>query len=322
TRGDKLSVDLMVSQLENQLAGLPRGSREYKSIQYELEEERRLQSALERQLTIADACARLYNARSAVAARGVEAVDIRQQLIAEFRRNHAFLFEDIGEKKHRTVGGDYLGAVTDIQIVEDPDDHQLYVVVKFEEGEHRHQLTFAADNRNAPDGARENPLNQRWQKLVMGANEAMCRADGLSSLKRAELAAGEHLNRTLEQELGVTIRDLDGQIADLRVKLSKLNADAGTARTTNGLPGGVEPVEITVDGKRLRVAPEVAAAYAREGLPALAASDMPVGIETDSDREGLPQWRWVSGELAVTELQLDAAEDERQAARDMQRLVT
>ncbi|TWG99553.1 uncharacterized protein DUF4781 [Mesorhizobium sp. J18] len=72
----------------------------------------------------------------------------------------------------------------------------------------------------------------------------------------------------------------------------------------NGLPAGVEPVEITVGDQTVQVSPEVAAEYEKKGLPALTAGGLPVGIQIDPDGDGNGEWIWVDPTQAVSWLEL------------------
>ncbi|TIS80577.1 MAG: LysM peptidoglycan-binding domain-containing protein [Mesorhizobium sp.] len=77
----------------------------------------------------------------------------------------------------------------------------------------------------------------------------------------------------------------------------------------NGLPEGVEPVEITIGDQTIQVAPEVAEAYGQTGLGALGEGGQPVGIQIDNDGDGTLEWQWVEADLATRWLDLAAQQD-------------
>ncbi len=70
----------------------------------------------------------------------------------------------------------------------------------------------------------------------------------------------------------------------------------------DGLPEGVDPVEVVIGDEKVQLAPDIADAYENDGLAALIEGGKPVRIQIESDGE--KEWRWVDAELASTWLEL------------------
>ncbi|MCR4264818.1 LysM peptidoglycan-binding domain-containing protein [Nitratireductor sp. ZSWI3] len=312
TNGDKLSMDYTVSRLEDLLAQTEEGSNAHTELTTALEQARELQEALGGQLEIAEAYANFYDARSNLADLEAQAEDIEQRVLAEYNSEHEFLFEE--GKKHRTVGGDYLGTYDHQEVV--TRDGQLWVINHFSDGKTEQQLTYSLTEENVNDDYRDRPLNQEWQALASGQiDTTMCTNSRLEGLKSAELVAGRELNQTLAEQLGVSIENLDEQIGQLQEELEKLNKPANYMAAPE-LPEGVEPVKIDVGGQEVYVSPEVAERYDEIGLDALAESDQPVRIQIDTDGDGTAEWHWVSAELAYAATALKVAQEQKAGAED------
>ena len=78
----------------------------------------------------------------------------------------------------------------------------------------------------------------------------------------------------------------------------------GFGEGQDGLPEGVEPVEITVGDQTVQVSPEVAAEYEEKGLAALTDGGSPVGIQIDQDGDGNGEWIWIDAAQATSWLEL------------------
>ncbi|WP_163266856.1 DUF4781 domain-containing protein [Chelativorans alearense] len=257
------------------------------------------QDALGKQLEIDGAYANLYQARSDLADAEVELEDIKQRLLAEYNSNNPQLLN----------GDVYLGDFQGNEIV--VEDDQLWVVNHFEDGETKYQLTWDSD-----DVSEEYPyyaFSQEWQTFQGTKPDSDVCIDGtrLDILQRAEQSAGETVNRTLEEQLGVRIENLGEQIEELEAEYDDLLEEHGTGSTEppeGSFPDGVEPIEI--GGRTVYVHPDVADGYEANGLEALTTSDTPVQVEIDTDGDGeADESRWVDPELAYTWLALELARD-------------
>jgi LysM repeat protein len=274
--------------------------------------------AAKKQQSHADKNLGVAQAYSNVAVTGQEMAefdDLKARLIEQYRLENPDLF--IPDEEYSTAGGDYRGKVTSREVIEK--DGDLYLVTKFEHGEQENQLTSISGDKNDPESARNNPLNGEWRELWYGSSAQACGTDGLAAngglegLKKAQIAAGEEAKNAEIARFDLGIEDINTEITSLTEARNAAVTEhgGGTVDAPAGtLPPGVAPVEITVDGRKLQVAPDVAEAY-NQGKPgALIDGVTAVRIEIDG------QWKWVHPEVAAAEIELDAAEQEKKGLEE------
>ncbi|MCT7376815.1 DUF4781 domain-containing protein [Chelativorans salis] len=262
------------------------------------------QDAIGRQVEIDQAYVNLYQSRSDLADAEVELEDIKQRLLAEYNRNNPQLFEDDDFQGNEIVA----------------EDGHLWVVNHYENGETKYQLTWDSDD--VDESYSYHAFGQEWQTFQGTKPDSdVCSAGTrLDILQRAEQSAGETVNRTLEEQLGVRIDHLGEQIEGLEAEYGELLEEHGPGSVEppeGSFPEGVEPLKIEIGGRDVYMHPDVADAYEANGLEALTTSDTPVRVEIDSDGDGeANETRWVDPQLAYTWLALELARDMRGTLED------
>ncbi len=313
SKGDKLTIDFLVGQAD--LNGMPKDSQQYKDL-------KTLQGTADKQFELAGAYQGYFDAHARAMDVGARQTDLEQRLLAEYGSNNQYLFEP--GKKHSRINGDYLGLYQSQEL--QVRDGQLWVVNHFEKGTTEQQLTFELGNKNVRSKYKNRQLNKDWQQLLSGNNfdVPMCTANGLQSLKVSEAEAAKNLNDILNKQLGDSIKDLGTKLTTLQTNFDNLFKQHGPGSVdvpAGTLPDGVQPVEIDLGGgRKIKVAPEVAAQFDKVGLDALTQSGKAVWIDLDtSDKEA--SGRWVDPSLAVAKLVLEATQQQKTQAEELRRQV-
>ncbi|AZO22752.1 LysM peptidoglycan-binding domain-containing protein [Mesorhizobium sp. M1E.F.Ca.ET.045.02.1.1] len=316
-RGNKATIDQMVGTTELELAGAKPGSPEYAEIKGRLDGLKKLQAPAASQVTLAEAYAEFGVAQKNAADLAVKAEPIKQALVARAMQRNPHHFDWDG---YTNAAGEYTGKLKSQKVIEE--NGQLYLVNTYENDVFlddnnndtpvlKYALTYDRGDKNIRDDFRNDPLNKQWQQLLAStqssASAPVCTPHGTGS--QSALAAAK------SKIIGVQVEQFDAQLQDAKTKL----VDATTARdkaiTEHGggtveapagtLKPGEKPVKITVNGHDLWVAPEVAAAYEKDGPGAIGASGKSVRIEMGG------QWLWVHPEVAAAEIDRASAETEK-----------
>ncbi|RWC97598.1 MAG: LysM peptidoglycan-binding domain-containing protein [Mesorhizobium sp.] len=316
-RGNKATIDQMVSATELELYGVKSGSPDYTEINGRLEGLKGLQGPAASQVTLAEAYEEFGVAQKDAADLAVDVEPIKQALVAQAKQRNPHHFDWDG---YTNGEGDFTGKLKSQQVIEE--NGQLYLVNTYEndvfsdkDGNDtpvlKYALTYDLGDKNIRDDFRNNPLNKQWQELLAStqssASAPVCTPNGTGS--QSALAAAK------SKIVGVQVEQFDAKLKDAKAKL----VDATTARdkaiTEHGggtveapagtLQPGEKPVKVTVNGRELWVAPEVAAAYEKSGPGAIGASGKSVRIEMDG------QWLWVHPEVAAAEIDRGLAETEK-----------
>ncbi|BCG93167.1 LysM peptidoglycan-binding domain-containing protein [Mesorhizobium sp. 131-2-1] len=318
-RGNKATIDQMVGVTELELAEAKPGSPEHTEINGRLEGLKGLQEAAASQVTLAEAYQEFGVAQKNAADLAVKVEPIKQALIARAMQRNPHHFDWDG---YTNGAGENTGKLKSQEVIEE--NGQLYLVNTYENDvftdEHgndtpvlKYALTYDLGDKKIRDDFRNDPLNKQWQALLAStktstsASASVCTPYGTGS--QSALAAAK------SKIIGVQVERLDAQLKDAKTKLvdattARDNAitkhGGGTAEAPTGtLQPGEAPVKITVNGRDLWVAPEVAAAYEKEGAGAIGASGKSVRIEMDG------QWLWVHPEVAAAEIDRGLAETEK-----------
>ncbi|MGX9147819.1 LysM peptidoglycan-binding domain-containing protein [Mesorhizobium sp. 128a] len=316
-RGNKATIDQMVGATELKLAEAKPGSPEYTEISGRLEGLKGLQEGAASQVTLAEAYEEFGVAQKNAADLAVDVEPIKQALVARAMQRNPHHFDWDG---YTNGAGDFTGKLKSQEVIEE--NGQLYLVNTYENDvftdEHgndtpvlKYALTYDLNDKKIRDDFRNDPLNKQWQELLASTQSStsarVCTPYGTGS--QSALAAAK------SKIVGVQVDRFDAQLKDAKTKL----VDATTARdkaiTEHGggtvdapagtLQPGEKPVKITVNGRDLWVAPEVANAYEKEGAGAIGASGKSVRIEMNG------QWLWVHPEVAAAEIDRGLAETEK-----------
>jgi hypothetical protein len=110
------------------------------------------------------------------------------------------------------------------------------------------------------------------------------------------------------------VKALVTQVGLHMTKGDKLSVDylvgPGASTAPKGtLPDGAQPVAITVAGRKIKVAPDVAAQYEKNGIAALTRGGKAVAIEievTKKDGSKVREWRWLDPRQAMLKIQADS----------------
>lgn len=148
----------------------------------------------------------------------------------------------------------------------------------------------------------------------IAAADKLKRSDGVSDLEERHWLKAETVQTEADALLAeYSKHDAKGDklLADIGVDEKQTVYDeavkqygAGTAEAPAGtLKSGEKPVEIDIEGSKLRVAPRVAAAY-HQGKP-MDAGVNALAINIDG------QWKWVHPEVAAAKIDLNAAKDQQ-----------
>lgn len=291
TKGDKLSTDYTVKQIEEKRDTYEKGSEEYKYFDGELEKAKDVQDALESQLEVVLAYADYYKAKGNLHSANALATE----LVDEYLIQNPMPSDP--DWNHIAGNGAILGKLNGKETIVD-EDGQLWLVLHYEYDDVKVQLTFDMCDQSTPRGVSDSKLNQQWQEI---------RPDVLD-LKEIELVEGKEGYEALEEQLDVRLDDSGVVMEELQEEFEELYADHLDS-------GGVEPpdgelVEITVAGQTVLVPEEVAKAYEETGIEAISDLGQPVCIEIDGEQV------WVDAKLAVAKIALDAAREEHRQLED------
>ncbi|TIO33268.1 DUF4781 domain-containing protein [Mesorhizobium sp.] len=304
SKGDKFTVDYMVGQAE--FLGVSPDSEEFKKL-------KAMQEAADSQVELAEAYQTFYSAHANAADINAQATSLENQLLVEYNKKNQHLFEP--DKKHSTYGGDYLGKFVR-QEIKYHEDGQISVINHFEEGTTEQKLTVNLSDKNTTEEYRDRALNRQWQELLG------CGSDGLQGARMAEAQAGKDLNTVFSDQLGNGLEDLTAQLKTLQADYDKALTDFGpgsVAPPKGTLPEGVEPVEITIGGQTIKVAPDVAAEVEKNGIDALTQAGKAVWIDLDPGDSS--QGRWVDPRLAVARIKLVDTRNQFDNTEDLRRQV-
>ncbi|TIO75795.1 LysM peptidoglycan-binding domain-containing protein [Mesorhizobium sp.] len=316
-RGNKATIDQMVGATELELAGAKRGSPEYTEINGRLEGLKGLQEAAASQVTLAEAYEEFGVAQKDAADLAVKVEPIKQALVARAMQRNPHHFDWDG---YTNAAGEYTGKLKSQEVIEE--NGQLYLVNTYENDVFlddnnndtpvlKYALTYDLDDKNIRKDFRNDPLNKQWQELLASTQSStsapVCTPHGTGS--QSALAAAK------SKIIGVQVERFDAQLKDAKTKLVDATTARDNAITEHGggtveapagtLQPGEKPVKITVNGRDLWVAPEVASAYEKEGAGAIGASGKSVRIEMDG------QLLWVHPEVAAAEIDRGLAETEK-----------
>ncbi|MER8402078.1 LysM peptidoglycan-binding domain-containing protein [Mesorhizobium sp. M1348] len=321
--GNKATIDQMLSstELELKLTDAKPGSPEYTEIEGRRDSLKELQKAATNQVTLAEAYQEYGVAQKEAADLAVTMEPLKQQLLAQARERNPHHFDWEGYTNGR---GEFTGKILSQDIVEE--NGQLYVVTVYENDTftdengddtnvHKSALTYALDDENIREDFRNDPLNKQWQEMLASTQDVsapVCTPYGNGSHSALEVAKSNII--------GVQVDQLDAGLRDAKTKLVNATTARDQAITDYG-PGTVEApagtlkpgdtaVKITVNGRDLWVAPEVAAAYEEQGPGAIGDSGKWVQIEMDG------QMLWVHPEVAAAEIDRGQAETEKNQLED------
>ncbi|RVD29958.1 LysM domain-containing protein, partial [Mesorhizobium sp. M4B.F.Ca.ET.017.02.2.1] len=259
-RGNKATIDQMVSATELELYGVKSGSPEYTEINGRLEGLKGLQGPAASQVTLAEAYEEFGVAQKDAADLAVDVEPIKQALVAQAKQRNPHHFDWDG---YTNGEGDFTGKLKSQQVIEE--NGQLYLVNTYEndvfsdkDGNDtpvlKYALTYDLGDKNIRDDFRNNPLNKQWQELLAStqssASAPVCTPNGTGS--QSALAAAK------SKIVGVQVEQFDAKLKDAKAKL----VDATTARdkaiTEHGggtveapagtLQPGEKPVKVTVNG--------------------------------------------------------------------------
>ncbi|RWO63318.1 LysM peptidoglycan-binding domain-containing protein [Mesorhizobium sp.] len=321
--GNKATIDQMISstELELKLTDAKPGSPEYTAIEERLEGLQTLRGAAANQVTLAEAYQEYGVAQAEAADLAVTMEPLKQQLLAQAQERNPHHFDWEG---YTNGHGDFTGKIKSQDIIEE--NGQLYVVTEYENATftdengddtniHKSALTYDLNDQGIREDFRNDPLNKQWQEMLASTQDLsapVCTANANGSQSALDAARSKIV--------GVQVDQLDAGLRDAKTAL----ADATTARDqaiTDYGPGTVEApagtlkpgetaVKITVNGRDLWVAPEVAAAYEEQGPGAIGDSGKWVQIEMDGHK------LWVHPELAAAEIDRGQAETEKNQLED------
>ncbi|RWB21021.1 MAG: LysM peptidoglycan-binding domain-containing protein [Mesorhizobium sp.] len=308
SKGDKLTIDFLVGQAE--LAGVPADSKEYKDL-------KALQTTAGSQLELAQSYQNYFDAHADAAQVSARQTDLQQKLASEYLGEQKFNFDE----KYNRISGDYLGHYKNSTL--EIRDGQLWVVNHFDEGTTEQQLTYSLNDKNVRGEYRDRQLNKDWQALLAGydSNAKVCTANGLQSVRSSEEQAAKSLNDVLDRQLGDSLADLNAKLPTLQTNFDNAltHHKPGSVDAPEGtLPNGAQPVEIDVGGQTIKVAPDIAQNYKRNGIDALTQGGKAIWIDLntqDDDKNG----RWVDPELAVAKLRLEATRLQISQIEDLRR---
>ncbi|PRH89363.1 hypothetical protein C5L14_01885 [Labrys okinawensis] len=310
SQGDKALADYLVGVRQQEVNATKPGTPERTAAEKNLSDARTLSENAGKQVDAATAYSNFYSATSTLSAQEVQATDLRQKILAQYQAAHPDMFD--WDEEYSTAGGDYLGKIKEQNVIEDPKDHQLYLETKYEHDTKRVQLTFSTSDKNIREDLRNGELNKQWQALLNNpVNAAMCYADGrggLAAAKAAQVSAGQQIQAMMKDQLGLVRDGLDKQITGLKTDLDgalKQHGPGSVEAPAGLLPQGTQPVEVTVNGQKVGVAPDMAGDVQRGGIDAIVKAGKPVRIEING------QWLWVHPDVAAAQIRLDAAQDQR-----------
>ena len=316
-RGNKLTIDHMVGTTELELADAKPGSPEHAAIKERLDGLKRLQKAAAGQVTLAEAYDEFGVAQDAAADLAARAEPIKQKLEAEYRSKNPHHFDPNG---YTNAAGEYTGKLLKQKIIDK--NGQLYLQNTYENDNFLDEnnddtnvlevaLTAPVDGKKYTDDFRNRPLNKEWQALLASTGNT----SSVESCTQYATGSQSALAAAKSKILGTQVEQLDTGLKDVKTRIVELTTARDQAMKTHGagtveaptgtLRPGEKPVEITVNGRKLQVAPEVAAAYDKEGPAAIGASGKQVRIEIDG------KWLWVHPEVAGAEIDRGLAEDEK-----------
>ncbi|WP_161629049.1 scabin-related ADP-ribosyltransferase [Litchfieldella anticariensis] len=323
TRGNKKFADYRLDILRQEKSNTEPESDRYKKLEKEIAETETYRDSAAEGLELAEAHSEFLTAGAKARKYDAQAIDLKQRIFEQYvSENLDFIkFDDPEYDEYRRGGGDPLGKLVKVEVVErEEEGHQLWLVMTFEHGTDERQLTFDPDVGGVDIDVGEerinDPLNQAWQELLAGEKNS-CNNHELGASDNSwigasenELSAGERFHRILAEQ-ATTKEDLITEVDNLEEKLADLLQPADSSQPKmldKAFPENIKPVEITIEGQDVQVAPEVAANYEQYGMDALINSDLPVRIQVENDDKE-PEWRWVDPEVVSTQAALDTARD-------------
>lgn len=318
--GNKATVDQMVSatELELKLTDAKPGSPEHTALTERLNGLKTLQKAAGSQVTLAEAYAQYGVAQKDAADLAVRIEPVKQQIIAQAKERNPHHFD---EKGYTNAKGEFTGKLLKQEFKEE--NGQLYMVNTYENDNFldennndtnvlKVQLTYNLNDKNIRDDFRNNSLNKQWQEVMSSTRSTptsapVCTPGGTGSISAVEAARARIIGTQVEQ-LDAGLKDAKTKLINAKTDLDKAIADhgGGTIEAPAGtLKPGEQPVKITVNGRDVWVAPEVAAAYEKHGPGAIGESGKAVQIEMNGQK------LWVHPEVAAAEIDRGRAEDEK-----------
>jgi hypothetical protein len=310
SKGDKALADYLVDIRKEELDAAKPGTKAWTTANDNLKAAKKLSGEAGNRVDAATAYYNYYSAVSNVSGQEVNLTDLKQKIFNQYRQTHPDMFDM--DEKYSTIGGDYLGKIKNIELVEH--DNQLYVKTTYEHDSREVQLTFAMDDKNVRDETRNTSLNKQWQGLSSGSDDKMCYVNGsggLAAAKSARAFARGQIHGEMKDQLGQVVKELDKQIGGLKNDLSEAitKHGPGSVEAPAGLlPPGAKPVKVTVDGQEVEVIPDLADAVQKGGVDAIKKSGKPVRIQIGGE------WMWVHPDVAAAQIALGSAEDDRAAA--------
>ncbi|MCF6099583.1 LysM peptidoglycan-binding domain-containing protein [Mesorhizobium muleiense] len=326
--GNKATVDQLVAstELELKLTDAKPGTAEYTAIEERLAGLQALQGGAANQVTLAEAYQQYGIAQKAAADLAVTMEPLKQQLLAQARERNPHHFDWKGFTNGR---GEFTGKILSQDIVED--NGQLFVVTVYENATftdengddtnvHKSALTYDLNDDGIRQDFRDDPLNKQWQEMLASTDTSsapVCTPNANGSQSALDAARSKIVD--------VQVNNFDAALKDARTALVDAAAARDQAITDHG-PGTVEApagtlkpgetaVKVTVGGRDMWVAPEVAADYEAQGPGAIGESGKSIQIEMDGQK------LWVSPEVAAAEINRDQAETQKDRLEDWEQNV-
>lgn len=326
--GNKATVDQLVAstELELKLTDAKPGTAEYTAIEERLQGLQTLQGAAANQVTLAEAYQEYGIAQKAAADLAVTMEPLKQELLAQARERNPHHFDWEGFTNGR---GEFTGKILSQDIIEE--GGQLYVVTVYENATftdengddtnvHKSALTYDLNDEGIRQDFRDDPLNKQWQEMLASTDTSsapVCTANANGSQSALDAARSKIVE--------VQVNNFDAALKDARTAFVDATAARDQAITDHGqgtveapagtLKPGETAVQITVSGRDMWVAPEVAAAYEAQGPGAIGESGKSVQIEMDGQK------LWVSPEVAAAEINRDQAESQKDQLEDWEQNV-
>ncbi|RWM99687.1 MAG: LysM peptidoglycan-binding domain-containing protein [Mesorhizobium sp.] len=326
--GNKATVDQLVAstELELKLTDAKPGPPQYTAIEERLKGLQALQGGAANQVTLAEAYQQYGIAQKAAADLAVKMEPLKQQLLAQARERNPHHFD---WKGFTNGHGDFTGKILSQDIVEE--NGQLYVVTVYENATfndengddtnvHKSALTYDLNDDGIRQDFRDDPLNKQWQEMLASTDTSsapVCTVNANGSQSALDAARSKIVE--------VQVNNFDAALKDAKTALVDATAARDQAITDHG-PGTVEApagtlkpgetaVKVTVSGRDMWVAPEVAAAYEAQGPGAIGESGKSVQIEMNGQK------LWVSPEVAAAEINRDQAETQKDRLEDWEQNV-
>lgn len=317
--GNKATVDQMISATELQMKLIGEADPRYKGFKDQLTSLKGLQSAAAGQVTLIEAYQQLGTAQKEFYDLSSRLQPVKDQLIGlAYQRNpHHF-----DEKGYTNGDNEATGKLISQKFVEE--NGQLYMVNTYENDvfldENNNDtkvlkvaLTFSLDNKNIREDFRNTSLNKQWQEIMASSRQTpsgapVCASGGTGSYSAIEKAKENLIDVQIDQG-NAALQDIKGKLAEAQTALDKALEDhkGGTVEVPAGtLQPGEQPVQISVNGRDLWVAPEVAAAYHEVGPSAIGDSGKAVQIVMGGQK------LWVHPDVAGAEIDRSTAQEQKE----------